>query len=129
MKTSYFANINKLQSEGYTNIISVSQGESKWHKGNYKCYKSLAPSWDIINEADEQIYTKRYITEILSKLDAKKVYDDLGEDAVLICFEKPNDFCHRQIIARWFEAKLGIKVEEFIPYKKKEEVVQLSLFE
>lgn len=130
MKTSYFANIKNLEAEGFTNLVSISQGESRWHKGKYTCFKMLAPSWDLIKEVNENTYSERYIEEVLSNLDAQKIYDELGEDAVLLCFEKPDDFCHRHIVAEWFELQLGIVVPEFVQLAKKEkgQVEQLSLF-
>ena len=30
----------------------------------------------------------------------------------LICYEKPEDFCHRHIVAAWFELYLGVRVPE-----------------
>jgi hypothetical protein len=37
----------------------------------------------------------------------------LGENAVLLCWEKPRDACHRRLVAEWFEHRLGIEVPEF----------------
>jgi uncharacterized protein (DUF488 family) len=61
---------------------------------------------------DEATYRAAY-QEILDRLDPRKVfYDDLGEDAILLCWEKPGEFCHRRLVAEWIEAALGVKVPE-----------------
>lgn len=31
---------------------------------------------------------------------------------VLLCYEKPGDFCHRHILAKWLRKNYGVKVEE-----------------
>ncbi|EDQ8408608.1 hypothetical protein GO387_003587, partial [Salmonella enterica subsp. enterica serovar Senftenberg] len=36
-------------------------------------------------------------------------------EPVLLCWEKPGEFCHRQLVSRWFRRELGISVEEDDP--------------
>jgi uncharacterized protein (DUF488 family) len=60
---------------------------------------------------DEATYRAAY-QKILDRLDPRKVYDELGEDAILLCWEKPGEFCHRRLVAEWIEAHLGVKVPE-----------------
>lgn len=110
MRTSYFA---KFNDEKFG--VSISRVTPKWSNIT-KEYKALAPSWSLVSDyksgkIDKDGYTKRYYEETLSKLDAKKVYNDL-KDKVLLCYEKKGDFCHRHIVANWIENELGIKVEE-----------------
>ena len=46
------------------------------------------------------------------------MYNELGENAVLLCYEKWDDiknnktFCHRRIVAKWLEDNLGVKIQE-----------------
>lgn len=61
---------------------------------------------------DEDEYTRLYQEEVLSKLDPGEVYAELGDDAILLCWERPGAFCHRQLVAGWFEEKLGASVPE-----------------
>ena len=79
-------------------------------------YKKLAPKKWFFKEykldGDEKKYIKYYYAEVLDKLDPKEVHRDLGEDAVLLCWEKPGKFCHRHIVAEWLRDKLGIIIEE-----------------
>ena len=48
----------------------------------------------------------------LDALDAKQVAEDLGPDAILLCWESFNVRCHRRLVAEWLEEKLGIVVTE-----------------
>lgn len=108
MNTSYFAKYKGDKG------VCISLGVPKWFKG--KLYKKLAPTYQILNQYkidnDEIKYTEHYTKEILNKLNPKEVYDELGEDSVLLCYEKSNSFCHRHIVAEWLERELGIKITE-----------------
>jgi hypothetical protein len=73
---------------------------------------ALAPSWALVKVEDEALFRKLFHEQALSKLDPKAVYDELGQDAVLLCWEAPGKFCHRRVVAEWFEAALGIMVNE-----------------
>jgi len=106
MKTSYFS--SKLWHG--KNAVAISQGIPEWYKG--RVYKALAPSWNLVRIKDAEGYTRRYRNEVLNRLDPKKVYKDLGDDAILLCWEKPGEFCHRRLVAEWLEETLGIKVLE-----------------
>ena len=57
---------------------------------------------------------RRKVTDILDKLNPEKVFNDLREDAVILCWEKPGPgaLCHRRLIAEWFHDRLQIKVNE-----------------
>jgi hypothetical protein len=109
MKTSYFAKYKGKDA------VSIALSTPSWYP-QCRRYPVLMPTWEMLNkykrDGDKEAYTLAYM-EILSKLDPKKVYEDLGEDAVLLCWEKSSDFCHRHIVASWLEAKLGIKIYEY----------------
>jgi len=109
MKTSNYAkkNIDK-------NAVSIAARCPSWFKGRE--YKKLAPNYSFFirykKDGDEEAYTKSFYREILDMLDAKQVFEELGENAILLCYESAGKFCHRRIVAEWFEKELGIKVEE-----------------
>ncbi|MCT4574649.1 MAG: DUF488 domain-containing protein [Alphaproteobacteria bacterium] len=109
MKTSNFA-----KHGNNINAVSISGCSPDAYKGRE--YKKLAPSWSIYKEyrktGDVQRYIKRFKEEILAPLDATKVFKELGSDAILLCYEKEGEFCHRHLVAQWFEKELNIKVEE-----------------
>jgi len=48
----------------------------------------------------------------LAKLDPGEVYAELGEGVILLFWARPGDFCHRHLVAEWFEEMLGAPVPE-----------------
>ena len=109
MNTSYFA---KYKGE---NAISIAGNCPDWFKGRE--YKKLAPKYNWWKKwrdesLSEEWYKEQYYKTILDKLDARQVYEELGEDAVLLCWEKSGKFCHRHLITDWFQKELGIEVTE-----------------
>jgi hypothetical protein len=51
--------------------------------------------------------------DILAGLDPQEIHESLGDNAVLLCWEKPGVWCHRRLAAEWFEGALSIVVPEF----------------
>jgi hypothetical protein len=117
--TSYYANVKKLSPEMVP--IGISQGNNRWFSGPYD--KRLAPTWKMLKMSNED-YDREFF-KILSRLNAKEIYDSLPDNAVLLCYEKFNDKCHRRAVAEWLEKELGIEVceyglkrEESFPYEE-----------
>ena len=111
MKTSNFWKIDKNNIDNY---VSIAGKCPNWYKGRE--YKKLAPKYWFFKkyklDGDEISYTKDYYKEVLDKLDPQEIYDKLGEDAIILCWEKPGDFCHRRLVAEWLEKALGITIDE-----------------
>lgn len=117
--TSYFANIKKLPKDVVP--VAICGKAPEGYTGLQ--YKKLAPSWDIYrdwkyNHHDKVIYTDRFYREILDKLDQLTVEQELlnrteGKPFCLICYEKPQDFCHRHLVADWMKS-VGINIEEYM---------------
>jgi len=109
MNTSYFFKHGKDH-----NAVSIAAKAPDFYKGPF--YKALAPSWSIFSEwkqtGNNNLYVKRYHEEILAKLSAEKVWQDLGDDAILLCWEAPGKFCHRKLVANWLLMELGVEVTE-----------------
>jgi len=109
MQTSYYA-----KSAKNPNAVSIAAKCPEWYKGRE--YKQLAPKYWFFkkykDDGDQEFYTKQYYKEVLDLLDPKKVFEDLGENAVILCWEKSDKFCHRHIVAEWLRKKLNIKIEE-----------------
>jgi hypothetical protein len=109
MQTSYFAIASNLP-----NAISIAAKSPDFYNGRE--YLPLAPTWQIFSEYqkshDIHVYTERYFEEILLPLNPQEVLDDLGRYSVLLCWESPDKFCHRRIVAKWLEDSLNIKVPE-----------------
>ena len=114
MYTGYFGKIKSYpKNKGYK-YISIARFNRFW-KGEE--FKKLAPPAEIIKIEDEKLYTKLYYEKVLNKLDPKQVYAELGDNAVLLCYEKCTDikegktFCNIRIFAKWMKEYLGVKVE------------------
>jgi len=110
-----------FQSDKYiTYAISGNRGKDANYQG--KCYPDLAPKlsfWKIWHdnigkiseEENNKYYIEEYYKEVLSKLDPQKVYDEL-DNSILLCYEDTTEFCHRHIVAAWFELLLDVEVPE-----------------
>lgn len=109
IQTSYFYKAGKKP-----NAVSIALKSPFWFKG--KQYPALAPTEELLEfwreTHDEEEYAKRYIKEVLSKLDPQRVYEDL-DGSILLCWENSDQFCHRHIVAMWLEKNLGIEVPEW----------------
>jgi hypothetical protein len=96
------------------NAVSIAAKAPDWYIGRQ--FKELAPKYYFFKryklDGDKEYYTKQYYKEILDKLDPKEIYEKLGENAILLCYEKPGQFCHRRLVAEWLEKALGITIKE-----------------
>ncbi|MDE7243360.1 MAG: DUF488 domain-containing protein [Oscillospiraceae bacterium] len=115
--TSCFAQIRKLPD----NIVPVSIAlkTPAWFQGIR--YPALAPHGTFFavwkRNHDDAEYLRRFNQEVLAPLDAQAAAAELqslsgGKDIVLLCYEKPSDFCHRHRVAEWFTER-GISVSEW----------------
>ena len=109
--TSYFGNLKSLPE----NIIPISIcGKAPdWYKGLQ--YKKLAPKYDFFmkwkENHDNDYYIEHFQKEVLDILDPSIVVMELKHlcdksmysniDIALICYEKPDDFCHRHLVTQW----------------------------
>ena len=117
MKISYYFS-SRIRAPGL-NLVGISNTHPKglaWLQG-LRTYQPLCPGWDLVKtykngKISQDEYEYLYHEEILNRLDPSKVYEDLGEDAILLCWEKPGVFCHRRIVAQWLYDNLHIKVSE-----------------
>lgn len=107
LKTSYFAGRSW---QGTGKGVSISRGKPKWYDG--RTYDALAPPWNLVHEHDEETFRRKYKRQVLDKLDPVQVVYELGDGAVMLCWEAPGEFCHRRVVAEWLEEELGITVPE-----------------
>ena len=139
--TSYFAMIKKF-TENIT-PVSISRFPPDWYKG--KQVKNLAPSEELLNsikqgKISEEEYTAQYKAYLNAKVtaewfkkgisglfpntkDGKPIWESETDHVALCCFEKPEDFCHRHILASHLSS-LSIPVRE----AKEEDLEKPSLF-
>ncbi len=102
--------------------VSISGNSGKDAGFCGRSYIKLAPKrnfWKIWKEnlgkvskyESDKYYIHEYYSQVLSKLDPIDVYRDL-DGCILLCYEKPYEFCHRHIVACWLEESLKIWVPE-----------------
>ncbi len=129
--TSYFGNSRKLAEEG-VKIICVAIGKPRFM--NVPQMLNVCPTrYMVSGPCSHNEYLKLY-DEILARQDANNVLEQIrslggGQDVALCCYEKPGDFCHRHILAKWLTENTGVEITEFGVVEKKEpKYEQASLF-
>lgn len=116
----YTSNHNSCNFNENACAISGNRGRDANYNG--RCYPRLAPklsfwkTWHdnigkITEEENNKFYIQEYYNQVLSKLNPKDVYDELN-NSILLCYEDNMAFCHRHIVAEWFELSLGVTVPE-----------------
>ena len=119
--TTYFTKLKKLPSNVIP--ISICTKPPKGYKGLQ--YKKLAPKYSFFSKwketHDNNYYVKHFYEEVLNKLNPIEVLTEINNllpkdivkcDIVLVCYEKPQDFCHRHLVADWLN-KNGYKCKEW----------------
>lgn len=124
--TSYYANIKNIPEDYF--LVSTSGGITPEIEAAVDSWnQSLAPSKEIFFEYKEnpdwEQYAKRFKAERLPNVDWLEKLEQWEEKAnkigkkidniVLLCYEKPTDFCHRQILAENVEKEFRTEVQEF----------------
>lgn len=109
MHTSYFSKSSK-----YPCAVSIARRSPDSYTG--RRYSLLAPDkWFFLeykDKHDQNLFTERYYREVLGKLDPVAVAEELGSNAVLLCWEKSDVFCHRHLVAEWLRSGAGIIIDE-----------------
>ena len=114
--TSYFAISRKLPPDAVQ--VSIALYQPKNWGGN--CCRSLAPSRNMLDayksNNDQEAYKKSY-NQMLGVRSQEALFEGLklcyeGRDVILMCYEKPDAFCHRHLVAAWLKAA-GIPCEEW----------------
>ena len=115
--TSYFANIKHLPLD--LKPISIAAKTPAAIK--IPQFKLFSPSFDILmnykSDGDTEKYKQRFMKEILEKqspVDVVLMLNILsaGKTPCLVCYEKPEDFCHRHLVAEWLKES-GFQCEEY----------------
>ncbi len=105
--TSSFAQAGRLP-----DAVSIARGKPRWYDG--RSFDLLAPSWDWIRNYQRGVWTwEQYSAAyngLLAELDAANVVAALGENAVMCCFCKPTENCHRQLVSRWLLRECGLVI-------------------
>ena len=130
--TSYFGNYRKLAAANIK-MICVALGRPKFY--NAPQIIEVAPRRYMLDDKwTYEEYTSMYLNDVLAKVNPQELIQTIqqhseGKDVALCCYEKPGDFCHRHILAKWLTEKTGIEITEFGVVEKKEpKYEQASLF-
>lgn len=130
--TTYFAKIKDLPK----NIIPISIAAKPPKEFNGLQYKKLAPKYNFFMQwketHDNNYYIKCFNEQVLDELNVKQVIRELDDiliynttninyttDSIfvphiaLVCYEKPEDFCHRHLVADWLNQN-GYQCEEYV---------------
>jgi hypothetical protein len=99
--------------------ISIARAAPRKMAAGFKVYRALAPGpW--FNSVTRAQYEKLYFAQ-LARLNARDVAGDLEalvapHEPVLLCWERPpftpDNWCHRSMVAQWFEREAGIVLVE-----------------
>lgn len=117
-------------------LVSISRGQPRWPLPfRYKRLRALAPNDEAWQEKDMERFEAAYIVQ-LEALGIRCVLADLERIAgnhacVLLCWEKPGEFCHRRVLASWIQEQTGILIPELAPgmVAKTPDAPQPSLFD
>lgn len=113
--TSYFGLVRKLPKGMIKMAVCYKpiRGIGIWN--------SVVPDADYVygykrGEINEQQYEELYYNYLLARKEqiaGNIPYLKGGTDVVLLCYEKPGDFCHRHILARFLREQFELEVKEY----------------
>jgi len=116
--TSYFANLRNIDKDKYL-IASICQFRPEWIDESIENWNLLAPDANTLLDykngvITEQEYTEQYIKKLDVMMDylINEFNSICDRDVVMLCYEKPTDFCHRHLLASWLK-RHGFDCEEF----------------
>lgn len=118
MYTGYYAKLKEYKQAGLI-PISIAGKAPDWYDGLE--YKKLAPKWAFFSEwkngshkGDDEYSIRQFDTKVLKETSVENILADLvnlsnGEldKVILLCYEKPTDFCHRHLVANWINEHKG----------------------
>ena len=120
--TGYFAKAKAYADAGYV-LVSIAKKRPWFLSDDLKLYEEprLAPTNEILALKDKpEEYEKKYSNGVLRFLNPYEIYCLLygtavannTNKAVLLCYEAPDKFCHRHIVAKWLSDGMGMEVKE-----------------
>ena len=125
--TGYYSKIKEYTDAGLK-LLSISRTKPGFVKDCVDV-PPLFPDEKILRgykkgDIDEMEYTSKYLDQ-LDKIGIEKIIQIImlfGDDVVLLCWESPEKFCHRHILADYINRHSVLNVEEF------GEIKETSLF-
>lgn len=118
------------RAKGDPRCVAISARVPKGYS-NRRCKKLAPPYWMVrkskSGEITDEEFERQFTEYVLEKLDAREILDEIGDDAVLLCWEKAGEFCHRKLVAEWLSRELGIEVKERESHHKTSKARQTTL--
>ena len=116
--TGYYSKIKEYADSGLI-LLSISRTKPEFAKSCIDI-PQLFPSDKILwdhkkGKIDEMEYTSKYLDQ-LNELGVDRIIKMIqifGNNVVLLCWESPEKFCHRHILADYINKNSNINVEEF----------------
>jgi len=120
--TSHYKGLRRIP--GTVRRVAISRGIPRWVSRELLVIEQrLAPTRAMLS-LDRGDYDAAF-HQLLAALDPRDVWESLPRTAVLLCWEAPNVWCHRRLVAEWLERGLGVTVPEWglprtdsIPYRQ-----------
>ena len=107
--------MEKMTEEEKSRCIGIVAYIPKFLSGKIKNIDELAPKKktlsDYKNNHNKEEYTRLYLKQ-LKELTAEKIIELIPEDAILLCYESSEKFCHRHLLAEFLKQH-GIDIEEY----------------
>ena len=100
--------------------ISKDKGRDAEYEGDYDLrlapLESFFRIWKnnrgvIPEKENTEYYINEFYYQVLKKLNPEEIYKDL-DNSILLCYEDNTEFCHRHLVAAWFELFLGVEIKE-----------------
>lgn len=115
--TGYFGKLKEYEKRGLTPVCIAGYAPKDYTGARYRALAPHRVWWQEWHDKglSEKWYQDKYDETVLTQLNPHKVAADLqafGKDVVLLCYEKPSEFCHRHLIANWLN-KNGQNVMEY----------------
>lgn len=116
--TGYYSKL-KMYKDAGLKTISISRSEPKSITVDGKIIE-LAPSKELFEKSkagciSNMEYTSMYLDQ-LDTLGIKNILlliHNYGDDLVLLCWEAPNKFCHRHILADYINKRTKLEIREY----------------
>ena len=114
--TGCFSNIVKYKNFTPMRTISIARSMPKFaapYVGGVDW--ALAPTWDMLQEYKQgALSIDEYTEQFNRQLSTLQSWDiaDRHNGCILLCWEQPNEFCHRHLVSKWLRDS-GYKCEEY----------------
>lgn len=105
--SSYYARACKIIPDW--RLVSISIGIPDNFNG--EIMRELNPPKQLLYDyknglCNEDEYTERYMSNVLSKLNPLDIYNKI-KGKVILCYCGRDSFCHRRLVLKWLENNLG----------------------